>query len=154
MKSIRVLFYFISLTFLFGCAKVEVVSPLKNYVQTTTSPFGVWKFVSYSDGKTIPYQVVIELTNETNKKGKLLLNGKGAVNFYFSTYEFDSTTKAIKIDKINSTIISTASAERSFEDTYFSLLSQAIRYSISTEGTQLTLYLPDASKTVLAFEKK
>lgn len=114
-------------------------------------PFGQWQLVSYSDGKKVPYEVSLEIKNETDEKGHYIISGKSNVNFYFSTCSIDNNQKKIMLYGVGSTKISGTTEEIEFETNYYQLLGSVERYELSNNNNRLTLYLSERTNQYLVF---
>ena len=106
---------------------------------------------SYADGREIPFDVTIELKPETDSLGRHIINGKSPLNFYFSTFEVDVSSKAIKIFDIQITKMEGSSNTVLFENNYLETLSKVDHYEVSKSSGVLKLLLPDSTNQYIIY---
>lgn len=123
--------------FLLGCSTVDYAPQ-----HSTNSVFGKWRMVSYADSKQVPFDVTIELKNERDSLGRYIIAGKSPLNFYFSTFEMDTSTSSMTVYDIQSTKIEGNHPSSLFEKDYYERLTKTKSYEISNNGDTLKLILP------------
>lgn len=150
MKKLVVLMMASSL-FLASCEREKVDAPSASLDALRASTFlGQWKFKSYADGITPKYDVSLEFKNE---EGKLTINGRSSVNFYFAEAEVDEGKKSIKFPVLGSTKIAGTPDANAFEMTYYEGIRNVERYEFKDKN-MLVFYLAKPSDEVMYFEKK
>lgn len=131
-----------------GCSAEKVsVDPLPS-----AAVFGKWKMKSYADGKEIPFDVTIEMKSEKDSSGRYIIRGKSPLNFYFSTFEIDFTTKSIQLFDIQITKVEGESNIVSFENTYYETLSKIVNYEVSSDGKTMKLLLPKSENQHIMYD--
>lgn len=150
MKKLVILLM-VSTLYISSCKSenIETSTPMYDALRASTL-LGQWKFKSYADGKTPKYDVSLEFKNE---EGKLTLNGRSSVNFYFAETEIDEEKKTIKIPVLGSTKIAGTPDANVFEMTYYESLRNVERYDFK-EKNILVIYLSKPVNEALYFEKK
>lgn len=113
--------------------------------------FGKWKMESYADGQKVPFDVTIELKNETDSSGRYIINGKSPLNFYFSTFELYANSKGIKLYDIQITKVEGNLEALSFESNYYKTLSKISGYELSPDGKTLKLLLPQLNNQYIIY---
>lgn len=137
--------------FLASCESEKIDAPSTSFDALRASGLiGQWKFRSYSDGKAPKYDVSLEFKNE---EGKLTINGRSSVNFYFADTEVDEGKKTIKVPVLGSTKIAGTPDANAFEMTYYESLRNVERYDFKDKNI-LAIYLSKPANEVLYFEKK
>jgi heat shock protein HslJ len=150
MKRLVVLLMASSI-FLASCESEKIDAPNASFDALRASGLlGQWKFRSYADGRAPKYDVSLEFKNE---EGKLTINGRSSVNFYFAETEVDEGKKTIRIPVLGSTKIAGTADANAFEMTYYESLRNVERYDFK-EKNILAIYLSTPANEVLYFEKK
>lgn len=147
MKTLVVLIAIVCL----GCAS-DSLEPSTN-LYGTESPFGKWKFERFGDNEAFPYDVTLEVKNETNHMGQYQISGKAAVNFYYASFDIDVDKKTLVLYGIGSTKVAGDAQATSFEKKYYEVLVAANRYELSNNGETLTLFLSENKTQFLVFKK-
>lgn len=133
-----------------SCSKKESDTPILDSSISSKNLIGNWQFKSFANKAVVPYEVTLEIKEED---GKLVLNGRSSVNFYFATMLVNETTKSIKISDIGSTKMAGPLEANQFELKYFQYLGTANKYSFQDKNT-LILGLAKPSGEIMIFEKK
>ena len=137
--------------FLASCESEKIDAPSAALdALRTSSLLGQWKFKSYADGITPKYDVSLEFKNE---EGKLTINGRSSVNFYFAEAEVDEGKKTIKFPVLGSTKIAGTTEANVFEMTYYESIRNVERYDFKDKNI-LVFYLSKPANEALYFEKK
>ena len=151
MKRLVVLFMMAGVLLGVSCKKEALEASNPQFDALVTSSLGgQWKFKGYSDGKIPAYDVSLEFKNE---EGKLAINGRSSVNFYFATTEIDEVKKTLKVVSLGTTKIGGDKDATDFEMNYYDRLRNVERYELK-DKSELILYVSNPTKETLYFERK
>jgi hypothetical protein len=134
----RYIFFFCCVLFFSGCAQnkdlavLARVSPL-NFVNK-------WKLVEYENNQPVKFETIIEITNPSGDRNKFTINGKGPVNFFWMTCEFDNTTNTVKMGPISGTSTAISVQSQPVEDDLLSRFAECKSYLGSDDGQFLTFF--------------
>lgn len=132
-------YYFLAIILIsFSCKNHESLTPNDNLdynLATKDLIFGKWKLLENKLNTKFPYEIILELKNEKNEKGKYVLSGKSSINFYQASFTINDNY--ITIGSISVTEISGNALAKNFEEEYLRTLSEVNHFEISNETLTL-----------------
>lgn len=151
MRAVVVFLMLVGITS--SCTKKDDLSPFSISKTNSGIPLGRYQLMFYENVADVPYEVILEIKGFANADGDYLINGRSAVNFYFSTSKIEASQNAFSVHSLGSTKIAGGPKEVAFEQNYFNRLSAVRLFELKNSGNSLILYSDESKESFMTFRK-